>query len=829
MTPSTQILARIKLRETERQRDRLNQQYNAIEQRAAVAATPLERLRALHEGLRGIAFARKPLHPEVANLDVLYLADELGSAPPGLVAERTALLDRELAQGRLRAEFTYAFGRILSEWTSPAADTALPAAEDAADSIALLWQEPPAVDRAWFDQAFAALEPALRTVREAVDRFGRGDVFAPVRHEEVTTALQRMTRDSNALPSFRQQAGAVLTAQRQVHEYAGVLTILLNNLDEWDWPEEGLPLRRFWARVKYRPYLDEDLITALFLQVIGARWGSALKPLLIWSNLKVGDRPLFPDEPLSSPTARIAPLRRNKQACCFMSTVPLATSADEGPGGYSADTMLDILATVEAESRLAAALDAEQPLFVVQADLVDFYPSVGHELLLLVLEHLGVPQRWLNFFGKFLSARVRSEDGPRRLRRGLPLEHLLADVLTECLLFVLDLRVYQQTHVQTLRVVDDFWFLARSRDQALAAWGEVEAFCRAAGLAINAEKAGSVCLGQKPQPTDGLPAGQPRWGLLRLHADGVWEVDEPAFARLEATIRAHLAVAPSVLELVSCYSGYLHYILGKLGLSLSLGGNHLRRMAERLTRLHEGLFGPGHGPVEEVRRRLQGSFADARLKERGVPEALVYWPITAGGLALLHPLLHIATYLHGRPRQRGPKPPTHADVINHFLGAANLAQLQNEEVATLPTGPARRGPRRAEVARFLESRPGDQVEPPLQARIDEVTAELWEKFYVEAVPQIEPSGPIPMPAMERLVADFINRGSEVSGRTQSGLTPYWRWVVYSYGPALLAALGTYRFLITELVPLQLILENRRSASWELEADTTGSSEDEVPF
>ena len=81
--------------------------------------------------------------------------------------------------------------------------------------------------------------------------------------------------------------------------------------------------------------------------------------------------------------------------------------------------------------------------------------------------------------------------------------------------------------------------------------------------------------------------------------------------------------------------------------------------------------------------------------------------------------------------------------------------------------------------------------------------------------------------MEQLVDDFIRRGGEVSGRGQTGLTPYWRWVVYTYGPALLEALGTFRFLMTELVPLQLILENRRSARWELETDTPQG--EEMPF
>src|SRR4051795_7081325 len=109
----TRLLAQIKLRETQRQRDRLRKQYDAIEARVARADTPLERLRALYQGLREVTFAQKPLHPGVRELDALYLADELGNVPPELVADRTRFLERELAQGRLRAEFTYTFGLIL--------------------------------------------------------------------------------------------------------------------------------------------------------------------------------------------------------------------------------------------------------------------------------------------------------------------------------------------------------------------------------------------------------------------------------------------------------------------------------------------------------------------------------------------------------------------------------------------------------------------------------------------------------------------------------------------------------------------------------------------
>jgi hypothetical protein len=55
------------------------------------------------------------------------------------------------------------------------------------------------------------------------------------------------------------------------------------------------------------------------------------------------------------------------------------------------------------------------------------------------------------------------------------------------------------------------------------------------------------------------------------------------------------------------------------------------------------------------------------------------------------------------------------------------------------------------------------------------------------------------------------RGRKAKSK-RTNLSVYWQWVVYTYGPQLLSALGTFRFLVTELVPLQLIVRNRIDAS-----------------
>jgi hypothetical protein len=806
------LLAQIKLRETQRQRDRLQNHYNAIEERVARAGSPLERLRALHQGLREVTFAQKPLHPDVRELDALYLADELGVVPPELIADRTRFLERELAQGRLRAEFTYAFGRILSEWAdSDTGQAGIPAGP--ADPFAGMWEEPPALDHGWLGRTFESLRGVLRPIAERVEKFARSDALAPVKKEEVQAVLWQLGQNADLQPALRRQAAEVQGSPTQLTELGGVATILLNSLDEWEWPGGGPPLRPVWVHVKQRPYLDEDLLTALFLQLVGQRWVDEFKGILPWSNLQEGKERFFRPEPPTSLTAWIAEERLHLQGQRFLAALP--RYRPHGKANYNAYALLDLIITVEREVRFARAACPDRPLYVVQADLRDYYPSLSHELVLEVLRQLGVPERWRSFFHKFFTPQVHYRGQARPLRRGLALEHTLTTLFAECVLWVLDLHVYRTTGTQLLRTVDDIWCLAGSPQQARTVWQQVEDFCRACGLAVNEAKSGSVCLGSEPGPVEGLPPELPRWGLLRLQPDGTWHIDEPALGRLEETVRQEAAGARSVLALVARYNDYLRYILGQLALPVVLRGNHLRRVGGRLNRMHEELFGPGHGLVEEVGRRLRDCFADARLKERGLPHALLYWPITAGGLALAHPLLHVASYLRDRKLLVAPRPPNR-DEVAAFLwrrqGDVRKEPLTGNELGSFwsfNVDVPNRVLTRAQLEDYLRARQlGTDPALPEPAEVDVALAVLWAQYYRGVVFKTEPTDPPPLAAMEQLVKDFIERGSEVSGRRQPGLGAYWRWVVYTYGPSLLEALGTFRFLLTELVPLQLILENR---------------------
>jgi hypothetical protein len=788
------LLTRIKLRELQRQRDRLNDHYAAVEQKAARAKSELERLRVLYDGLRAARFAQSSLHPDVANLDVLLFEAEVGTAPPGLVESWVRRLRQELAQGRLRAEFAYVFGRLLDEWANPDAAAGPEGGEPprpGEEPWAGLWDETPvALDLSPLDDLFERNRPSFDAVRAAVRTYGEQGVFSPVQDEEVRALLGALARDIYRQAALRRQAVATLSSDTQVHEYTGVLTILLSNLDEWDWPAEGIELRPLWTRNKWRPYLDEDVLTVLFLQLVGLRWGMRLKSLAR-SGSQVGPGLFRVDETWPPHVQEIERRRLEQAASLFLPHVPdnlrqwAKPGGGYGGGGYGGpagggreahDSLEKLLAMLVGEIQFHRAALPDEPLFVAQTDLRDFYPTVPHALLTALFDRLGFPPAWKSFFGRYLQVRLKGPQGLRTVRRGLLLGHTLGAVFAELLLWLLDVHVYQGSGVRLFRVVDDIYFSAPTHERALEAWRAVQGFCAACGLQTNAAKSGSVCLFGAAD-TEGLPDGLPRWGLLRLQPDTTWAIDEPALDRLQERIRQEVGAVPAVLGMVARTNDYLSYLLRNLGVRVALDRGHLERVGRRLARLFQGLFGPGHGVPDEVHRRVNERFLDARLRERGLPEALLYWPITAGGLGLTDPFAQLTAY---------------------------------------------------EKARGLLAEPAVPVQ-----RFDKRAAVSWGYYYNALARLLGPAKPDDTPAMQRLVNDFIARGTKVSGRKQAGLSPYWQWALYTYGPQLLEALGTFRFLLTELVPLQLIYHNRiggSSLGGEAAASgTVDAGAEDIPF
>jgi hypothetical protein len=789
---TTQFITQMKLRELRRQRAKLREAYETLRAEVAGAGDPGTRLRRLYDGLRGLAFAGQPLHPDVVNLEVLLHEADAGTAAPEVLDLWLGRLEEELGAGRARSEVVYLFGALLEEWArgEAAGDRQADEARRARDRLR---GEALAPDDAGPDDRRAVLGPLIEELGPAraelagrLERACREDVGKPVSAAELGHVLRRIAGDIYRTADLRREARRFAEGDELRKELADALTILLAELPSWDWPAEGLEARATWTRNKWRLYLAEDLPTACLLEVLGERWVGVFERLVGDRTLKVGQRRgrLRKLTELRSPEVVLANERRMLRLAEQLVDLGAPEEADpwaedaagpapapdggsvasiratfqetrrglRGAGGdYEGDYggTNDAIMLVHAEVQLARAAFPDRPLYVVKVDLRDYYPSIPHDVVLGLLRALGMPEDHLGVFARFLAPPLRSgAAGPERMRRGVPMGHTLSGMLAELVLRLLERHVLRRARVRIVRVVDDLAVLTPDPDAAVAAWEAVESFCAASGLRIHPETSGARGLGgERPAR---LPAGRPRWGMLELDEQGRWHVHRATFeAHLEQSV-ARVEAAPSVLSKVQAYNANLKYLLNALALGCRLGDAHRESAGRAVVRYHHAFFGPGRGIAAGLRAAIGARLHADPGADPEVAEGWLYWPITAGGLGLRDPMVVVAQYAAGG--------------------------------RDLPAAPA------------PDARPADW----------DVRDNDWGAFYAQFLEAIAPLEPEETKVMKTLLDDFIARGAEVSAGRQRGLASYWRWILCTYGPQVLRRFGTFRFLITELVPLQLI-------------------------
>jgi hypothetical protein len=286
-----------------------------------------------------------------------------------------------------------------------------------------------------------------------------------------------------------------------------------------------------------------------------------------------------------------------------------------------------------------------------------------------------------------------------------------------------------------------------------------------------------------------LPQTRPRWGALRLQPDATWQVDEERVEALRAWTVEHVAAAPSVLQMASRYNAEMSYLIRSLGVLHHLGEGHLDRVTRPLIALHQNLAGPGQGIAEMIQARAARVGGGEAAAHAPIPGPLLYWPVTAGGLGLMQPSVVIEA-LPGDRAQREPRPTC--------LTERSWARLW-QDISELRRQPSA-DPRPWWVRGFIEQSSG------------------WFQFLGALEETARLAEPATSPLLDPLIDDFIQRGSEVGSRAQKTISPYWRHVLHTYGPSLLDSVGTFRFLLTELVPLPLLLGDRASAT-DLDGDS----------
>ncbi|RYE93310.1 MAG: hypothetical protein EOO75_04675, partial [Myxococcales bacterium] len=443
----------------------------------------------------------------------------------------------------------------------------------------------------------------------------------------------------------RRAARGIKAVASTASEVSDVLSILVERLDEWDWPAEGVALRGERQHGKSRIHIDEYLLDALLHAHVGLSWGSAL---LGWcERVATGSStPLFTPLPEHDDSVEPGPttieaayrdhLRHDLELRLERAADELnVSSLDGSKQGYAASTSSsgidrpgrhdELLGHVTMQIRARLALHPQREVWVLQFDLRDCFPSLSHAAMLECLRFLEVSPRWLRFFERYLAATVRTPEGPRRLERGLPINGMLGWVLGELMLLPLDLAVHDEIGVRLLRLVDDVVVVATSAAQVERVWAVVGEFASALGLEINLAKSGCVgitSVGVAPVVPASLPQTRPRWGALRLQADGSWQVDEARVEELRVWMVEHLSGASSVLQMASRYNAEMSYLIRGLGVIHHLGEDHLDRVTRPLIELQQNLAGPGRGIAEMIQERAARS--DGAVAHAPIPSPLLY-------------------------------------------------------------------------------------------------------------------------------------------------------------------------------------------------------------
>jgi hypothetical protein len=268
-----------------------------------------------------------------------------------------------------------------------------------------------------------------------------------------------------------------------------------------------------------------------------------------------------------------------------------------------------------------------------------------------VLEYFGVPQYWLHFFKVFLEAPLKfTQDGENAAvqvrRRGAPISHTLSDCFGETVLFCMDYAVNQNTEGAYLyRLHDDFWFWGREQT-CVKAWGAMTRFAKVMGLEFNEEKTGTVRLTKTnprqgspvpagPEPSSLLPAGDIRWGFLKLDPqEGRFIIDQSQVDSHIAELGHQLASCKSIFAWVQAWNSYFaRFFTNNFGKpAMCFGRSHIDMAISTLSRIEQTLFPDG------VTAHLRQAIAD-RFGVRDLPDGFFYFPIELGGLQLLNPYI----------------------------------------------------------------------------------------------------------------------------------------------------------------------------------------------
>jgi hypothetical protein len=477
-------------------------------------------------------------------------------------------------------------------------------------------------------------------------------------------------------------------------EIADVLNMRFADIKNWDWHagSEGIPvLPRQQLNGKYRIWMDEDVLQAIFIHYIGVKWCVALKdglktlamnhstwtwkqgPQITQTDIErhayyLGSSASSAAERCSGPGFYDQSSRSVESArrLAYLNTFFLSQLPEDVNtiGGYDNDSEVDeldnsrvsssikqrLLRQVASDVLLHQSLHGE--VAVVQSDLQWYATGLSHCSIIAIMRFVGFSEDWISFFRKFLEAPLNMDASsdttssvPRVRKRGVPMAHAPEKLIGELVLFMLDLAVNRESGMLLYRIHDDLW-VCGDPSRCVDAWTTMLEFGKVMGLEYNKHKTGSVYLSTKPKDPriqSILPTGPVAIGFLALDPIyGTWIIDQEQVSAHIAQLQKQLAACDSVLSWVqtwnSCIGRFFSHTFGEP--APVFGRQHVDSILSTYQRMQETLFGAAANNTGNVTNHLKSMIATRfNIALADVPDGFLYLPDVLGGLGLRNPFI----------------------------------------------------------------------------------------------------------------------------------------------------------------------------------------------
>ncbi|KAI1820534.1 hypothetical protein F4861DRAFT_54483 [Xylaria intraflava] len=483
-------------------------------------------------------------------------------------------------------------------------------------------------------------------------------------------------------------------------EISDVLNMRFADFDNWSWEagQHGIPvLPRPQLNGKYRIWMDEDVLQAIFIHYVGIKNCVSLKKLLadflnrqgVW-NWRAGEKipssdrvryEYFSGAKVDSGLTLEHTRSNLFKSFFFLSQLPESETTIGTNQAYANDGEPQEDEEQEEYNRGAEKINVKQKLLrslateaivhrtlqgeaaIVQSDLQWYATGLSHATIFAVMRFLGYSERIVSFYRKVLQAPLNMVSAPgvsptgepRVRKRGVPMAHAPEKLIGEMILFVMDLAVNKATGMLLYRLHDDL-FLCGEPSRCAQAWKEMAEFADVMGVQFNKNKTGSAYLTGPQREPDAeiealLPKGVVRIGHLLLDpASGEWVLDQDQINEHVAQLRKQLAACNGILDWVStwnsCISRFFSHTLGEPAFCFGL--KHVDSVLQTYQRIQKDLFSTAPQSHEDDGNRpvTDGNVVDylkSKIEERfgisGVPDAFIFLPEKLGGLGVKNPFI----------------------------------------------------------------------------------------------------------------------------------------------------------------------------------------------